>query len=286
MRTKRQPATAHGRGVATPPKGPGIAAEAVPALKGVRRALQVLEHLAVHPGRATDVAEALGVSWATLHRTLTQLERGGLIQRDPDTGRYSIGARTWFVGTAYLANHRVLEAARPYLDAAAAKGDFTVQLVERSGRLAVTLYSHHVSGEVITKTTYGYHFPLHCGSKGQVLLAYAESNDVERYLAGPLEALTNETITDTDVLRARLADIRAHGYSRTEGDVQRFTGSVSAPVFERDGGIIAAVSLIARRTAFRDKRQGEAIVETALETAHAASIALGWRPGTRAKTAD
>ena len=284
MGTKRQAATAQRARLVAKPLMPTNSNESAPALKGVRRALQVLEHLAVHPGRATDVAEALGVSWATLHRTLTQLEHGGVIQRDPDTGRYSIGARTWFIGTAYVANHRVLEAARPYLDAAAAKGDFTVQLVERSGRLAVTLYSHHVSGEVITKTTYGYHFPLHCGSKGQVLLAFAEPGNIERYLAGPLEALTNETITDADVLRVRLAEIRAQGYALTEGDVQRFTGSVSAPVFERNGRIIATVCLIARRTAFRDKRQSAAIVETTLETAHAASIALGWRPGTRSTT--
>lgn len=249
-----------------------------PALKGVRRALQVLEHLATSPGRATDVAAALGVSWATLHRTLSQLEQGGFIVRDQDSGRYGIGARTWQIGTAYVANHQVLEAARPYLDAAAARGDFTVQLVERSERLAVTLYSHHATGEVITKATYGYHFPLHCGSKGQVLLAFAEPAFVERYLRGPLESLTNETITDPAVLRARLPEIRRQGYALTEGDVQRFTGSVSAPVFEREGRVIAAVCLIARRTAFRDEGKSAAIVETVLQTAQAASIALGWRP--------
>jgi len=252
--------------------------DAQPALKGVRRALQVLQHLALTPGRATDVAAALGVSWATLHRTLSQLEQGGFIVRDADSGRYGIGARTWQIGTAYVANHQVLEASRPYLDAAAARGDFTVQLVERSERLAVTLYSHHATGEVITKATYGYHFPLHCGSKGQVLLAFAEPAFVERYLAGPLESLTNETITDPTALRARLVEIRRQGYALTEGDVQRFTGSVSAPLHDRDDRVIAAVCLIARRTAFRDEGTSAAIVETVLQTAQACSIALGWRP--------
>lgn len=249
-----------------------------PALKGVRRALQVLEHLAVAPGRATDVAEALGVSWATLHRTLSQLEQGGLIQRDEASGRYGIGPRTWLIGAAYIANHQVLEAARPYLDAASARGDYTVQLVERSDRLAVTLYSHHATGEVITKATYGYHFPLHCGSKGQVLLAYAEPDFVERYLNGPLETLTSETITDPAEMRRRLEKIRAQGYALTQGDVQRFTGSVSAPVFDRDGRVVAAVCLIARRAAFREADQTQSIVETVLQAAQSASIAVGWRP--------
>ena len=249
-----------------------------PALKGVRRALHVLEHLAVSPGRATDVAEALGVSWATLHRTLSQLEQGGLIQRDEASGRYGIGPHTWLIGAAYIANHQVLEAARPYLDSAALRGDYTVQLVERSDRLAVTLYSHHATGEVITKATYGYHFPLHCGSKGQVLLAYAEPAFIERYLGGPLETLTSETITDPAVLRQSLKTIRAQGYALTQGDVQRFTGSVSAPVFDRDSRVVAAVCLIARRAACREAGQTQSIVETVLQAAQSASIGLGWRP--------
>ena len=250
-----------------------------PALKGVRRALEVLEHLAVEPGRAIDIAAALGVSWATLHRTLSQLEQGGFVERDPNSGRYTIGSRMWFIGTAYLANHRVLEVAQPYLDAEAEKGDLTVQLVEQSGRLAVTLYSHHISGEVITKATYGYHFPLHCGSKGQILLAHAPEAFVSEYLEGPLEALTNETVTDPDELRERIDEIRAQGFAFTEGDVQRFTGSVSAPVFDRDGVLVAAVCIIARRTALRDDARREEITETVLQAAQSVSMALGWRPG-------
>ncbi len=250
-----------------------------PALKGVRRSLQVLEYLALNPGRATDVAEGLNVSWATLHRTLSELEQGGFIAREGDSNRYTIGPRMWFIGTAYLAEHKVLEAARPYLDAAAEGGDYTVQLVERSGRLAVTLYSYQTAGEVITKSTYGYHFPLHCGSKGQVLLAYSTEQEIEEFLSGPLEALTPETVTQPKALRKLLRDIKAQGYARTVGDVQQFTGSLSAPVFDRGQAVIGAVCFIAQRSVFRDDAKVEAMLETLLRTAQSASLALGWRPG-------
>ena len=253
--------------------------EKMPTLKGVHRSLQVLEYLALNPGRATDVAEGLRVSWATLHRTLSELERGGFIARDPDTNRYSIGARMWFIGTSYLAEHKVLEAARPYLDAAAEGGDFTVQLVERSGRLAVTLYSYQTAGEVITKSTYGYHFPLHCGSKGQVLLAYSADEDLENFLNEPLEVLTPETITQPEKLKKLIKDIRAQGYARTVGDVQQFTGSISAPVFDRSHAVVSAVCFIARRTVFRDETKVDFMLETLLRTTQSVSLALGWRPG-------
>lgn len=250
-----------------------------PALKGVRRSLQVLEYIALNPGRATDIAAGLNVSWATLHRTLSELEQGGFIARDGDSNRYSIGARMWFIGTAYLANHKMLEATRPYLDDAAEAGDYTVQLVERSGRLAVTLYSNQTAGEVITKSTYGYHFPLHCGSKGQVLLAYAAPQDIEDFLAGPLESLTPDTVTKPKELRKLLKQIKAQGYAQTVGDVQHFTGSLSAPVFDRAQQVIGAVCFITNRSAFRDDATVEKMLETLLRTAHSASLALGWRPG-------
>ena len=248
-------------------------------LKSVRRALQLLEYLARHPGRATDAAEGLGLPWATLHRTLSELEQGGFLQRDPDSNRYSIGPRLWYIGTGYLANHPVLEAAQPYLEIAAESVEFTVQLVERLGDLSVTLYSQHRTGEAITKATYGHHFPLHCGSKGQVLLAYAEPRFVESYLARDLERLTPETITEPEVLRARLDEIRAKGFARTEGDVQAFTGSLSAPIFNRKGEVVAAVCYIARRSALRHAAREEEVLESLLGTAQSISIALGWRPG-------
>ena len=251
-----------------------------PALKGVRRALEVLEHLAIHQGRATDVAAALGVSWTTLHRTLSQLEQDGFLARDRDTNRYGIGPRMWFIGTSYLTHHPVVEVAQPYLETGIEGIDFTVQLVERSGRLSVVLYSRHTTGAVITKATYGYHFPLHCGSKGQVLLAHAAPDFVEEYLAGDLENLTPDTETDPQALRAILATIREQGYARTVADVQRFTASLAAPVFDRDDRVVASVCFICVRSVLRDDMREALLREELLRTSNSISFALGWRPGT------
>ena len=250
-----------------------------PALKGVRRALEVLEHLAIYQGRATDVAEALGVSWTTLHRTLSQLEQDGFLARDPDTNRYGIGPRMWFIGTSYLTNHPVVEVAQPYLETGIEGIDFTVQLVERSGYLSVVLYSRHTTGEVITKATFGYHFPLHCGSKGQVLLAHADSNFVDEYLACDLEKLTPETEIGPKALRKTLAEIREQGFARTVADVQRFTGSVAAPVFDRNDKVVASVCFICVRSVFRDEMREALLREELLRTSNSISFALGWRPG-------
>jgi DNA-binding IclR family transcriptional regulator len=257
-----------------------------PALKGVRRAFDVLEYIANRPGRATDIAAGLGVSWATLHRTLNQLEADGFLARDPQTLRYTIGARLWYVGTAYLSDHPILGVARPYLEVAdTTRGSdiaYTVQLTERSGNQAVTLYSRHKPGEEITKATYGFHFPLHCGAKAQVLLAHAGPDFIDQYLAGGLEALTAETLTAPKALNVKLKKIRAEGHAITEGDVQAFTGSVATPVFNRDQAAVASVCFIFRRSVLRVQDTTAMLVEEAMHTAQLISSALGWKPDVRA----
>lgn len=246
-------------------------------LKGVNRALLVLEHIASHPGRATAIAEAMGLSWATLHRTLRQLEQGGFLQRDPDTGHYSIGRRMWFIGATYLASHNVLEVALQYLRTASRARGITVQLVEKSDRQTVVLFSSH-SDDEITKATYGYHFPLHAGSKGQVLLAFSDEAFIDAYLEGELERLTPLSETDPEALRSRLRTIREQRYAITVADVQMFTASMAAPVFNRKGEVVACVCFVIRKSGMMNDERRDELLDRLLETAQSISLALGWRP--------
>lgn len=258
----------------------GEAADKPPPLKGVRRALHVLEYIAMNPGRATDIAEGLDLSWATLHRTLQQLEQGGFLQRESSGNRYSIGPRMYFIGSTYIADHRVVELAKPYLEGSLGLPGITIQLVERSGNRSVVLFSAH-SDEEITKATYGYHFPLHAGSKGQVLLAYAGEDFVEDYLSQDLERLTQFTLTEPKELRAALAKVREQGYAITIADIQNFTGSMAAPIFNGDNAMVAAVCFVCRKSQIENKKKQERMLESLLKLAHSISIALGWRPGGR-----
>jgi DNA-binding IclR family transcriptional regulator len=268
------------RRIAKPPGQLADAKERVrPTLQGVSRALRVMELFAQQPMRASEASEALGISWATLHRILSQLEEDQFLERD-GSGVYRIGRRTWLLGSTYLVSHRLLELAIPLMKAASHDAPYSVfQLVERSEGTAVVLYSHEaLSGEMITRTTYGYHFPLHTGSKGQVLLAYAPEEFVDRYLAGKLIALTPDSITDPDKLRALLTTIRQQGYAVTVADVQSFTGSVSAPVFDSDGRVIAAVCAVVSRTHLESSQSTAVMVDAVRRLAQALSLGIGWQP--------
>jgi DNA-binding IclR family transcriptional regulator len=225
-----------------------------------------------------DVTRGLGLPWATVHRTIIQLEKAEFLRRDPKTNRYEIGPRLWHIGSSYLTHHRVLKAAMPYLGQLLEAEGIVVQITERIGNLSVAIYSAQRLAEDITKAHYGYHFPLHCGSKGQVLLAYEDPDFVEAYLARKLERLTNETITDPARLRDELAKIRRAGMALTIADVQPFTGSMAAPIRDASGRVVASLCFIFRKVMLRDDKRREELQDQLMHMAHSISIDLGWRP--------
>jgi len=260
------------------PKQAPLKANGVEDLRGMARALAIIEHLAVRPGRVVDVTHDLRLSWATVHRIIAQLTKADFLRRDPETKRYEIGPALWFAGATYMANHRVLRAALPYLHKAEQISGIAVQLAERVGRQAVAIYSAQPYATNIAKAQYGYHFPLHCGSKGRVLLAFAGPEFVKQYLHRPLEKLTDATLTDPDELRRELERIRQSGYSITVADVQPFTGSMAAPIRDASGTVVASLCFIARKTLIQNVQRRDKLLEHLLHAAHLASMDLGWRP--------
>jgi DNA-binding IclR family transcriptional regulator len=260
-------------------KKPKVAKDAgTVKLRGTARMFTIIDHLAARPGRIVDVTNELGLPWATVHRTITQLAKANFLRRDPETNRYEIGPAMWYAGTAYVANHRVLRAALPYLHKAEQIHGIAVQLTERMGYQTVNVYSAQPYAADISKAQYGYHFPLHCGSKGKVLLAFAEPDFIDEYLSRPLEKLTDFSVNDPAVLRQELEEVRRRGYSVTVADVQPFTGSIAAPVREASGKVVAAICFLGRKTLIQNDQRREELLEHLQHAAHSASIDLGWRP--------
>ncbi|MEV4184290.1 IclR family transcriptional regulator [Streptosporangium canum] len=223
----------------------------------------------------TEIATELGLTKAAVHRILTALRSRELIAADPVTRRYSLGHAAISLGRAYMARTDLRAMAGPELRRLAAHAGETATLSVRRGDTRLYVEQVVPEQELRMEVSLGIPYPLHAGSSSKVILAFLREEEIEGYLTRHrLTALTTRTITDQAKLRAELAAIRRRGYATSLGERQEGAASIAAPVFDHDGGLIAAISVSGPSTRFKSHMQQSAPL--LVEAADRLSAQLGY----------
>ena len=224
----------------------------------------------------TEIAAELGLTKAAVHRILTALRSRELIAADPVTRRYSLGHAAIALGRAYLARTDLRALAGPELRRLAAGAQETATLSVRRGDTRLYVEQVVPEQELRMEVSLGIPYPLHAGSSSKAILAFLREAEIEGYLARhELTALTAKTITDRDKLLTELAAIRRRGYATSQGERQEGAASIAAPVFDHDGGVIAAISVSGPSGRFKARTQDT--VPLVVEAAARLSAQLGHR---------
>lgn len=255
-----------------------MATEAKPQTIGaVERAADVLNaftHLDGANAGVTELSERLGLSKAVVHRILASLRGRGFIDLDEQTRRYSLGPASLALGLTYLQQIDVLDVARSVLRDLSEQTNETATLSIRRGDVRMYVDQVTPAREVKMTVQLGHPYPLHAGGSSKAFLAHLPAAHVDEYLAGPLEALGVNTITDPVLLRRDLGEIRKRGYAASFGERQEGAASIAAPVFDHENGMVAVISVCGPVERFRDKV--DAIAPVLLEATRALSRKLGW----------
>jgi IclR family acetate operon transcriptional repressor len=191
----------------------------------------------------TEIATALGMSKAAVHRILLSFRNKHLLELDPVTRKYALGPTLLGLGAKYVGQLDIRRMAAPELAALSRATNETATLSVRSGDQRVYIDQVTPDREVLMSVQLGMAHPLHAGASSKAFLAFLPKDEVERYLAGPLAKVTERTITDPGRLRRELATIRRRGWSQSLGERQAGAGSVAAPIFDDRGHPVAVVSV-------------------------------------------
>jgi IclR family KDG regulon transcriptional repressor len=112
---------------------------------------------------------------------------------------------------------------------------------------------------------------------GKVLLAHLPPDELQRRMEGvTFEQFTDKTITDMAQLERVLAQIRAEGIGRDEGEHMSFVYCVAAPVRDHSGAVVAAMSCSLPEPPERRPGGYERIAEVIARHAASLSRSLGW----------
>lgn len=192
----------------------------------------------------TEIAQAMGLSKAVVHRLVTSLRESGLIEADPASRRYRLGPMALALGLAYLAHVDLRERARPVLERLSAVTHETATLSLRQHWHRVYIDQVNPPSEVRMTVPIGRPFPLHAGASSKAFLAFLSKEEQDAFFASqPLEALTANTATDEAALRKELDRIVRRGYARSSGERLAEAHSVAAPVLDHRGEVVGVISV-------------------------------------------
>jgi IclR family transcriptional regulator, acetate operon repressor len=246
-------------------------------VQSVGRAVTILEMLADSGGDlgVTELGRRLGVHKATASRLVATLADHGLVERNPATDKYRLGFGLIHLAGSAVAGMDLIREARPILEDLAERTLETVNLAVLDGDTVLNVDQITSPRAVASQSWVGRRTPYHCTSSGKVLLAFVDDGERDRLLGLPLAGMTAHTISDPEVLRSELADVRARGYARTIEELEEGLNAVAAPVRRADGEVVAAISVAG--PAFRMRPvELPRIARLAVDAAGAISRRLGF----------
>ncbi len=192
------------------------------------KAVGLLYTVAESPCGLAELCERTGLPRATAHRLAAGLEAHRLLARDAQ-GRWRLGpALSELAGQVH---DPLLAAGAAVLPRLREITGESVQLYRREGTWRVCVAAMEPPAGLRDTVPVGTRLPMTAGSGAKVLLAFSD-------------AATQQAVLPTAKFTERaLAEVRRRGWAQSAADREPGVASVSAPVRDGRGNVIAAVSV-------------------------------------------
>jgi len=251
----------------------------------VLKVFAVLETLAEEKRASlADIAQKAMTSKSTAHRLLQTMVDLGYVEQEAETEKYyptlklfSLGART-LSGQSDLLH--AADRAMGRLSRATGESINLGVMDERDQRVAY-IHKYDSAYNLSMQSPLGKRNPLHSTSLGKALMAWRDQEEIEERLAKmEFVKLAPKTITDAEIYRQQLAEIRTRGYAEEIEESEAGVRCMAVPVFDHMGKTIAAISISFPLFRFDEVRKPE-YVSLLMNAGREASAGLGYVGETR-----
>jgi DNA-binding IclR family transcriptional regulator len=188
----------------------------------------------------SELRSETGFPTSTVQRLVANLVAEGFLDRDGD--RYRIGATMAYWAAPASRGIDRLRAVTPALQELRALTGETACFFVREGPFRVCIAIEETAHAIRREMHVGKVLPLQAGSAGRVLMAW-DDDALTQVLSGPLESFTELSVTDPEVLRADVENVRRDGWSYTEGERDEGAAGLSAPVFDAAARLVGAMTI-------------------------------------------
>jgi DNA-binding IclR family transcriptional regulator len=223
---------------------PGTQADRL-VIQSLMRALDVVEVFgqARKPLSLNEIAKAAGITKSGAQRVAHTLLKRGYLEHAPSGGLLP-GRRALDRSFDYLRLNGLVERAVPILIELrrVANERVDLSLFDRTRIIyAARLQSKR---ETFYATLIGRHVPTFCSSGGRACLALLPDAEMDAILAeSELRAITSKTITDPDLIRAKVRDVREDGFALASEEALVGEVVVAAGISDRAGRPLGAIHI-------------------------------------------
>ncbi|WP_066255920.1 IclR family transcriptional regulator [Neobacillus drentensis] len=225
-------------------------------LSSVRNAIKILRSFKMdQPQKGVrELAAELGLGKSSVQRILATLASEGLVHKNAETNKYELGLAVVELSSIVLGNIDLHTESLPVLTNLANKCGETAHLAILEESHVVYLCKVESKNSYNLPSHLGFQNYAHCTSSGKLLLAHIGSYIVDLVTRNGLDSITPHTITDPDIFRQELKTILNQGYSVSVEEFNLGVTSVSAPVRDHTGKVIAAINLVGPSSRFSKQR--------------------------------
>lgn len=214
----------------------------------VYKTFAVLEQFTTHKPTwgVTELAEAMGANKSTIYRFLSDLNKLGIVYKDPSTDKYSLGLKLFELGSRVQLQSAFIDKTHPILQEIAADITETVHIgVLKTNRVFYVDKVESPQGLKISSHIGSYN-PAYCTGLGKVLLSFLPPSEQATALRilqqQSFKAYTPNTITTISILTNEVAKIKSKGYAIDREEFELGLICVAVPIFNERDEIVASLS--------------------------------------------
>lgn len=209
-------------------------------VRAVERALDVL--LCFAEGSEwglTEIAGRVGLHKSTVFRLLATLEAKGFLKRDEATEKYRLGLSVLELSAHLSRSDDPSVVLLPEMERLRDELGETVSLYVRDRSERVRIQAVQSTQAIRRVADVGARLPLSVGASSKVLLAFAEPGVRGGVMSDP----NWPAGLQRQAFAKQLDDIVASGYATSFEEREPGAAAVSAPIFNRSGKLVAALSV-------------------------------------------
>ena len=214
-----------------------------------------MEAIAHEPGlNFTAIQERLGTPKSSTHHLISTLCHLGLI-KERSQGGYIIGHKLLEFANIAKQNNDLQRDALPLLREFAKRVQLTchIGILERGE----AIYIARVEGarDIVVRSHIGQRFPVYASALGKSLIAWLAPESLDPIIENlHFERRMPRTITSAADLRHQLAAVRRRGWALDDEEQAPNCRCVAAPIRDRDGVVVAAISAVGTMEQVDDHR--------------------------------